>query len=65
VHDEDGVVLPGWSKTVQRVPSSRIEVSCEKGEWTFLSASVAMIKEAEDIGQPVGNGFLFRPLTRD
>lgn len=24
-----------------------------------------MIKESEDIGQPVGNGFLFRPLTRD
>jgi integrase len=65
VHEADGVVLPGWSKAVQQEPSSRIEVSCEEGSWTFLSAAAAVIKEAEAIGQPVGDGFLFRPLTRD
>jgi hypothetical protein len=65
VHEESGIVLPGWSKTVQQEPSSQIEVSCKKGNWTFLAASAAVIKEAEALGQPVGDGFLFRPLSRD
>jgi hypothetical protein len=63
VHDKEQVVLPGWSKTVQQEPSSRIEVSGEIGGWTFLAATAAVVKEAEAIGQPVlGNGYLFRPL---
>lgn len=30
VHSEDGVVLPGWSKTVQREPSSRMKSPVRK-----------------------------------
>lgn len=65
VHEDEGVALPGWRKTVQAEPSSRIELERGKTTITFLGATAMLIKEAEVIGQPVGEGFLFRPLTRD
>jgi hypothetical protein len=65
VHEDEGIAMPGWSKTVQAEPSNRIELEREKGTITFLEATAMLIKEAEAIGQPVGEGFLFRPLTRD
>lgn len=65
VDKEEGVVRPGWSKTVQAEPSSRIEVAKKKETVTFLEATAMLVKEADAIGQPIGEGFLFRPLTRD
>jgi integrase len=65
VREDEGVALPGWSKTVQAEPSGRIELEQKKGSMTFLKAAAALVKETEAIGQPVGEGFLFRPLTRD
>jgi hypothetical protein len=65
VHEEEGVTLPGWSKTVQAEPSSRIELERRKDSVTFMEAAAMLTKESEAIGQPVGEGFLFRPLTRD
>jgi integrase len=66
VHEDERLVLPGWSKTVQQEPSSRIEVISPKdGKWSFLAATAALVKESEAIGQPVGDGFLFRPFSRD
>jgi integrase len=65
VHEEEGVTLPGWSKTVQAEPSSRIELERRKDSVTFIEAAAMLTKESKAIGQPVGEGFLFRPLTRD
>jgi integrase len=65
VHENEGITLPGWSKTVRAEPSNRIEEEREKDTITFLEATAMLIKEAEAIGQPVKEGFLFRPLTRD
>lgn len=65
VHETEGVVLPGWSKTVQQEPSSWIVVETN-GDWlTFLEATAWLTKEMELIGQLVGSDFLFRPLTQD
>jgi integrase len=63
--EEEGVSRPGWSKTVQAEPSSRIELNLKKGSMTFLEATAMLVKESEAIGQPVGESLLFRPLTRD
>jgi integrase len=65
VHEAEGVVLPGWSKTIQQEPSSRIVVETSEERLTFLEATAWLLKEMEIIGQPVGSGFLFRPLARD
>jgi hypothetical protein len=65
VHEASGIVLPGWSKTVQKEPSSRIEVETSSEHLTFLGAVSLLVEESAAIGQPVGSGFLFRPLTRD
>jgi hypothetical protein len=67
VHETEGVVLPGWSKTVQKEPSSWIEMDAsQEKDWpTFLEMVAWLVKETEAIGQPVGTGFLFRPLSRD
>jgi hypothetical protein len=67
VHKEEGIVAESWSKTVQNEPSSIINVRQEESRMaiSFLEATALLIKECEAIDQPVGDGFLFRPLTRD
>jgi hypothetical protein len=67
VHEKEGIVAAGWSKTVQCEPSSTIGLAKEEGRlaMTFLEACALLIKECEAIGQPVGDGFLFRPMTRN
>jgi integrase len=65
VHEDEGVALPGWSKTVRAEPSARIELERSKSTITFLEAAAMLVKEAETIKQPIGDGFLFRPLRRD
>jgi integrase len=67
VNETEAKVLSGWSKTVQAEPSGRIDLGCEKRQMqvSFLEATAMLLKETEAIGQPIGDGFLFRPLTRD
>jgi hypothetical protein len=65
VHEADGVILPGWSKTVQKEPSSRITLETSGERLTFIEATAWLVKKMDVIGQPTGTGFLFRPLTQD
>lgn len=60
---EEGVSLPGWSKTVQSEPSARIELSGE-GRGRFLKSAAALIHDLEEQGHDVGQGYLFRPLNK-
>lgn len=58
VRFETGIVEAGWSKTVRSEPSAEIPVS-----GSFLEAAARLIGVCEEEGQPIGNGFLFRPLN--
>jgi hypothetical protein len=60
---EDGIALPGWSKTVQSEPSGRVELAKETPEMTFLAGSAKLLAEMEAQKIELGKGFLFRPLT--
>jgi hypothetical protein len=60
---EEGVALPGWSKTVHSEPSARIDLS-EGGRGRFLRSAARLIGELEKQGHAEGHGYLFRPLTR-
>lgn len=55
---EDHIVRAGWSKTVHEEPSAEIAVGSN-----FLRAAARLIIASEEIGEPVGDGFLFRPLN--
>lgn len=55
---EESLVRPGWSKTVRMEPSAEIPVGSG-----FLEAATRLISSCEVIGQPIGNGFLFRPFN--
>jgi hypothetical protein len=60
---EDGIDLPGWSKTVQSEPSGPVELAKESPEMTFLAGSAELLAEMEAQKIDLGKGFLFRPLT--
>jgi integrase len=60
---EEGVAKPGWSKTVHQEQSATINL-VGPGRGRFLESSVALVREMERCGHPVGVGPLFRPLNR-
>jgi integrase len=60
---ESGVSEPGWSKTVQKEPSSRIDLTGER-KGRFLRSAAALIGEMERHGHASKQGFLFRPMNR-
>jgi integrase len=60
---EEGLALPGWSKTVRNEPSSRIELLGER-KGRFIESVVALIREFDQQGHPPGEGCLFRPMNR-
>jgi integrase len=60
---ESQVVSPGWSKTVQNEPSASIDMSGARGG-RFIRSAVALIREMEKQGHPIGTGSLFRPINR-
>jgi hypothetical protein len=62
---EKGVSLPGWSKTVQKEPSGRIEMAKNDHEITVLQGSAELMHEMEKQGISPGRGYLFRSLNRD
>jgi hypothetical protein len=45
VHEDEGVSMPGWSKTVQAEPSGRIELDRSKDSVTFLEAAAMLVRE--------------------
>jgi hypothetical protein len=45
VDREDGITLPGWSKTVRSEPSGRVELAKESLETTFLEGSAKLLAE--------------------
>lgn len=55
---DDHVVRAGWTKTVREEPSSVIPV--ERG---FTEAAARLIHACDQVGDPVGLGYLFRPLN--
>jgi hypothetical protein len=61
---EDLVALPGWSKTVQKEPSGRVELTTGQSEMTFLKGSAELLIEMERKKVEPGRGFLFRLLNR-
>lgn len=61
VDKENGIVQAGWSKTQQTEASAEIAVA---SNGNFMQAASRLIVSMEQIGSPVGNGFLFRPLNR-
>jgi integrase len=63
VNFEDGIAEPGWSKTVRKEPSASINLTTG-GRGRFLLSAVALVREMEKIGHPIGMGSLFRPLNR-
>jgi integrase len=63
VDHEQGVSLPGWSKTVHSEPSARIDLT-EGGRGRFLQSAARLIGDFEKHGYAGGHGYLFRPLTR-
>jgi integrase len=63
VNFQEGVALPGWSKTEHQEPSARIELS-GGGRGRFVESAVDMIRDCESQGHHIGKGFLFRPLNR-
>jgi hypothetical protein len=60
---EDGITLPGWSKTVRSEPSGRVELAKSGQELTFLEGSAELLAEMKSQRIELGRGFLFRPLT--
>lgn len=67
VRREEGVALPGWSKTVHEEPSRRVELHAEQasgGRITFLGALAILLEETERTGHGSQKGLLFRPLNR-
>jgi integrase len=60
---EEGVALPGWSKTVHSEPSACINLT-KGGRGRFLQSAARLIGELEKQGYTEGHGYLFRPLTR-
>lgn len=63
VDREDGITLPGWSKTVHSEPSGRVELAKESPGTTFLEGSAELLAEMGLQGIDFGKGYLFRPLT--
>lgn len=59
VDSESGIVQAGWTKTQQTETSAEIAVGANGN---FMQAASRLIVSMEQIGSPVGNGFLFRPL---
>jgi hypothetical protein len=45
VDREEGLVFPGWSKTVRSEPSGRIELTQGGGELNFLTGSAELLAE--------------------
>jgi integrase len=60
---EDGITLPGWSKTVRSEPSGRVELAKSGQELAFLEGSAELLAEMESQRIELGRGFQFRPLT--
>lgn len=54
---------PGWSKTVQKEPSGRVELRKE-GPQSFVNNSVELLLAMEQAGVPTGRGYLFRPFNK-
>lgn len=54
----DHTVKAGWSKTIREEPSAEIDVGPG-----FLEAAARLISACEQVGDPVGTGYLFRPLN--
>jgi hypothetical protein len=60
---EAGIAEPGWSKTVQKEPSSRIKLLGDcRGR--FLRSASALVGEMEKLGHASKRGYLFRPMNR-
>jgi hypothetical protein len=55
--------FPKWSKTDKQKPSAEIDLASE-GRGRFVESAVELIREMEQQGHSIGDGFLFRPLTR-
>lgn len=64
VDSSSGVIRPGWSKTMREEPSAEISVTADGAADTFLWAATALVHKLEKFGVNVGDGFLFRPVTR-
>lgn len=64
VDREEGIALPGSSKTVQSEPSGKVELAKESREVTFLEGSSELLAEMENQKIDLGRGYLFRPLNR-
>jgi integrase len=60
---EEGLALPGWSKTIHNEPSSTIELTGDR-KGRFLTSAVALIRELDQQGHPPGDGCIFRPMNR-
>jgi integrase len=56
-----GIISPGWTKTQQTERSTEIAIDPKAG---FMQAASRLFLSMERIGQPVEDGFLFRPLNR-
>lgn len=55
---DDHIVNAGWTKTVREEPSAQIQV-----EHGFMEAAARLIHACDQVGDPVGLGYLFRPLN--
>lgn len=54
---------PGWTKTIQKEPSGRVELARESAG-SFIDSSVELLLAMEKEKIPTGRGFLFRPLNK-
>jgi integrase len=63
INREDGVVFPGWSKTVREEPSGQVELTRSQKNVTFLAGSAELLAEMARQGISTGRGFLFRALN--
>lgn len=55
---------PGWSKTCRDEPNATIVGLSEGGCGRFVESAALLIKEMQNIGCPVGTGYLFRPVNK-
>jgi integrase len=56
-----GTIKPGWTKTQRIEPSAEITMPKDSG---FLEAASRLIASMEQAGEPIGHGYIFRPLNK-
>jgi integrase len=62
VDSKGGIITPGWTKT--QPTEGEDEIPVQRGG-NFMQAASRLVTSMEQLGYPIGNGYLFRPLSRN